>query len=519
MAAALNTAPGTVVGGFAVAISTSDKTTISRNIVANVAPADVAIPWATGPNSANNCAAFYGYTRADLSGAASYTGDTAVSANQMVTAGTNDRFDFNDGTAKTVTIPAGSNLSPATMATNLQTAINAISDGWTVTHPATNFFTIAHSITTATGLFVAKWGSTTNTARAAFGFAAVDLAGSDAYTGASPITTPQTITLNVNDKLTVTASGQGGAAKTAQIAPGTYAPTALAAALQAALNAVSCCYVVLYNTTTHLFTLARMTSASLNTFSLLWASGPSAATSADELLGYSATDLAGATTYTGDLSAEPQSLSLLFGSGPNVQTSIAALLGYSPADLTGISSYTSDLTATPVSTSFTLPFGTNTANSAAFLLGFSAVDLTGASTYTSDLTAMFNNVFSLLFGTGPHVAESAGPVIGYSPVDLTGGTSYASDLSPIYAPNRALIQCATLGIDTRQTTEGTPFAWEIPVTGALGTNVTTFVSAPPLGIRGVGPFAALAFRLVEPSGVVISLGPIDWKFSLLVSST
>lgn len=521
VAAALNALIPTTAG-FTTTISTANKTTIARNIPSNTAP-NISLLFASGVHSGATCAAKIGFTKADIS-TSPFVSDLTVPNVGTVIDGTNDQFDFNDGLAKFVTLTHGGAVLPATIATDLQTKLRAISESWTVTYTVgTLKFTLTHTITTATGAFNMLLGTASNPQSpfASIGFANADLSGGDFYVGTTQVTLNQTITAGVNDTIIFTAYGTSGSQKTVTIPAATYTPANLATTIQGLLNGISCCFAVLYDTDTALFTIARLTSTSLNAFSLLWGTGSHAtSTSAAGLLGFSPSNLTGASTYTGDLNGTTQTFDLLFGTGPNTTKSADNLLGYSNADFVGQTSYTSDLTAIPIATTFSLLFnsGPNATKSADALLGFSNIDLSGANTYTGDLTAMFTNIFSLLFGTGPSVGRSIGPTLGFSVTDLTGSTTYSSQLHVIYTPNRVFIQCGTLGINTRQTTDGTNFAWEIPVTVGLGSIVTAFIDAPPLSIVGKGPFPAISIKLVQSDGAVIALGPIDWKFSVLIES-
>ncbi len=80
----------------------------------------------------------------------------------------------------------------------------------------------------------------------------------------------------------------------ATITAGVYTPTTLAAAAQTALVAVDATFTCTYSAATLRFTIAR----GAGVFGLNWASGSAA--NARRELGFAATDLAAAATYTGD---------------------------------------------------------------------------------------------------------------------------------------------------------------------------------------------------------------------------
>lgn len=111
-----------------------------------------------------------------------------------------------------------------------------------------------------------------------------------------------TISTGVNDVIPTTSGN-------ATISPGVYTPTNLAAAAQTALLALGgSAFTCTYSTTTLKFTIARGATV----FGINWLTG-SNATNARRELGFSATDLAAATTYTGDLAvsgSEPAALLL-----------------------------------------------------------------------------------------------------------------------------------------------------------------------------------------------------------------
>jgi len=85
-----------------------------------------------------------------------------------------------------------------------------------------------------------------------------------------------------------------GAPKTATVAPGGYGITSLVAAVQTALNAVSAGWTVTYNPQQFTVTIANAGS-----FSVLFGTGPNANASLAIPLGFTKTDLTGATSYTG----------------------------------------------------------------------------------------------------------------------------------------------------------------------------------------------------------------------------
>lgn len=59
---------------------------------------------------------------------------------------TNNQVYINDGSPKTITVPVAGYTSPASLATAIQTALNAASSGWTVTYSSVTFsFVIARS--------------------------------------------------------------------------------------------------------------------------------------------------------------------------------------------------------------------------------------------------------------------------------------------------------------------------------------------------------------------------------------
>lgn len=89
----------------------------------------------------------------------------------IITAGSNDALDFNDGGAQSITIPAGI-YTPDNAASALQTAMDGVSsDNITVVYSdSTGKFTAASD----GGTFTVDWATTTNTLGAAFGFTADD---------------------------------------------------------------------------------------------------------------------------------------------------------------------------------------------------------------------------------------------------------------------------------------------------------------------------------------------------------
>lgn len=90
---------------------------------------------------------------------------------------------------------------------------------------------------------------------------------------------------------------EGSGEITAQIAIGSYSATEYATQVQTAMNAVgSFTYTVTFSRTTRKLTIAT----SDGNFSLLAATGSSIATGAWSLMGFAATDLSGAQTYTSD---------------------------------------------------------------------------------------------------------------------------------------------------------------------------------------------------------------------------
>lgn len=96
-----------------------------------------------------------------------------------------------------------------------------------------------------------------------------------------------TISTGVNDVIPTSLGN-------ATVPPGVYTPSALATAAQTALVAVSATFTCTYSATTLKFTIAR----GAGVFGLPWATGT--ATNARRELGFAATDLAAAATYTGD---------------------------------------------------------------------------------------------------------------------------------------------------------------------------------------------------------------------------
>lgn len=100
-----------------------------------------------------------------------------------------------------------------------------------------------------------------------------------------------------------------GVNKTATLTPGNYSMSALMSHVLTQLNAVSSGFTaVTYSSTSLKVTIARS-----SIFNLLWASGANTAQSTAEILGFSATDLSAASTYTGDKAAgffQPLSLFL-----------------------------------------------------------------------------------------------------------------------------------------------------------------------------------------------------------------
>lgn len=99
------------------------------------------------------------------------------------------------------------------------------------------------------------------------------------------------IRAGVNDKLDF----NDGANKTITITPGAYSITSLCSTLLTQLNSSSTGFTACsYNTTTLKMTITRSSN-----FSLLFSSGSNVSTSIRKELGFSATDLSGASTYTG----------------------------------------------------------------------------------------------------------------------------------------------------------------------------------------------------------------------------
>lgn len=84
-----------------------------------------------------------------------------------------------------------------------------------------------------------------------------------------------------------------------QVPVGTYTGTTLAAALQTALVAADATATCTYSTLTGKFTIART-----GAFSMPWSTGTHADTNLRRQLGFAATDLAAAATYTGGLVAD-----------------------------------------------------------------------------------------------------------------------------------------------------------------------------------------------------------------------
>lgn len=136
--------------------------------------------------------------------------------------------------------------------------------------------------------------------------------------------------IGTNDNLDVITNGandsidfsEGALVCAADIAAASYTGAGLAAAAQAAMNAVGICagpanpgnaYTVTFNEFAGTYTITS-DAASTATFSLLWATGVNNATAADTIMGFAA-DLAGATTYTGaavthDIGAEAEKVTI-----------------------------------------------------------------------------------------------------------------------------------------------------------------------------------------------------------------
>lgn len=58
---------------------------------------------------------------------------------------TNNKFYINDGSPKTATITVGSYLTPAALATQIQSQLNTVSTGWTVSYLGTYKFRVSHA--------------------------------------------------------------------------------------------------------------------------------------------------------------------------------------------------------------------------------------------------------------------------------------------------------------------------------------------------------------------------------------
>ncbi len=121
-------------------------------------------PAVTGAAGVDTAAATLGYTTNSVAGA--YTGSAAAAGNVTITTGVNDTLNIgiNGGTATTITLAAGANVTAATIAGEIQTQLtagnNAVADA-AVT--ANNGFVKINSLATGTGASVTIAAGNANT--------------------------------------------------------------------------------------------------------------------------------------------------------------------------------------------------------------------------------------------------------------------------------------------------------------------------------------------------------------------
>lgn len=166
------------------------------------------------------------------------------------------------------------------------------------------------------------------------------------------------IRTGVNNKLDL----NDGAPRALTIPPGAYSMASLCAAILAQLQIVSTNFTaVSYNPDTMNVAITR----SVGAYTLLFASGPNAATSIRKEIGFTAADLAGSLTYTGTLAAGlPNPLSLYM------------VISTQPAGMSQ-----SGLTSSGIPFTFQLPISVNSAGVLSFTSGsyyYQTADFGGA---------------------------------------------------------------------------------------------------------------------------------------------
>jgi hypothetical protein len=150
---------------------------------------------------------------------------------------------------------------------------------------------------------------------------------------------------------------------------------------------------------------------STRVFSILWESGPSAATSSRGLFGFNDADSIGKSSYTSDAT-----FSLLWSSGPNAAVSARVALGFAATDMSNLSAYTGSL---PIA----LLWGTgpNAATSIRQHLSLAAQNQQGGTRYPT-------GTFSILWGNGPNASASCRGLYGFTSTNSTGSNTYTGTI-------------------------------------------------------------------------------------------
>ncbi len=419
------------------------------------------------------------------------TFDISSTMPSVVVDGTNNKVDFleaDGGTELTATLTPGSYATPAALATQLQTQLNAAGD---------NTYTVV-------------WNEEART----FTITAV---------------LPSVVVDGTNNKVDFKEASAGEELH-ATITPGTYTRLALAAELKTQLDAAGeSTYTVTWDAEDSTYTVLSsggegvilsilwetgentLTSAAsilgfdpgadstgaltytgsgLLFFSILWETGTNNATAADVLYGFdmdnadstgetvyvngdgaldlriqwndegtsdviaalmgydSSSQSFGRLSYSSTIPLVPLYLDILWETGVNTDVSAAVLLGYDPSsDSTGSLSYSSIYSVEVLFLSLLWNSGASADESAASSMGFDpSEDSTGAVTYSSDVD-FEPHVFSLLWDSGDNADVSAAQLLGFDPsADDTGGYLYTADNALPYTGDREVVQSEVLEI-------------------------------------------------------------------------
>ncbi|MDE2097635.1 MAG: hypothetical protein KGL39_10340, partial [Patescibacteria group bacterium] len=242
------------------------------------------ILWASGPSARTACWSFFGFVAKDLTGSNTYTGSQPLASGPFtVLPGANNNIDLvTGGPTLTASLAPGVYPTAAALVAALQTAISAVTDGFTVTLGATSLVTIARNgtfvVTNANNAidFITQGGPQLHAfvANGSYSGAALAVAMTNAFAAvASPYAQGFTVTFNAATYQFTIARGYGpftvaagvndavdfndGTLHSVTLPPGVYFGQSLATTLQSLMNTVSFGYTVAFNPATSQITIAR----------------------------------------------------------------------------------------------------------------------------------------------------------------------------------------------------------------------------------------------------------------------